>query len=259
MPIPPLLHTDPPLLPMTISPQVKTETSSLHEMIPPLDRQLCQRRVFLLRHGETDWNARGLVQGAGNDLPLNANGRQQAALVAREIAPFRVGVVVSSHLQRASQTAQVIRAQLVGTTQHVVMTEFGEMGFGELEGTALRGPESTEESRNKFKIHEKRLQMDRLEAYPGGGESTADVESRALQGLAKLYEQFPEAESFMIVAHGRFNKVLLSSLLYGDALQFAKVQQGNTCVNVIDQLKDGTYREVLLSYTGHIGRVNNDA
>ena len=56
--------------------------------------------VLLVRHGETDWNTDGLVQGR-TDLPLNARGREQAADVARALAGRGIRRVVSSPLLRA--------------------------------------------------------------------------------------------------------------------------------------------------------------
>ena len=231
-----------------------TRTSTrLQHILPQFDRQTCQRRLFLLRHGETSWNAAGLMQGGGYDIPLNDAGLTQAACLAQELSFLPASVVASSHLQRAQQTAAQL---LLSSEQPVVcLPEFGEMRFGELEGLALRGPQATIDTRNKFRMWNERMQLSKDFSWPGqAGESTADVEQRGLLGLQRLYESFPEEESFFIVAHGRFNKVLLASLLYGNPLAHPKIQQGNTCINVLDQRKDGSYSEVLLNYMNHINR-----
>lgn len=68
-----------------------------------------ETRILLVRHGETDWNTAGLVQGR-TDLPLNARGRDQAREAAAVLAGRGVGRVVSSPLLRATQTAEIIVA-----------------------------------------------------------------------------------------------------------------------------------------------------
>lgn len=64
-------------------------------------------RFLLVRHGETDWNATGRIQGQ-RDVPLNDAGRAQAAALARLLVEFAPDGIVSSDLGRAVATAQVI-------------------------------------------------------------------------------------------------------------------------------------------------------
>lgn len=243
-----------------------TTSSMMLNEIPPFDPLKAQRRIFLLRHGETDWNQRGLMQGGGFDIELNDSGKQQAEMLAQELIGIKnhgIGVVASSHLQRAKQTADILHNTLQQQQvdddfslihQVVCMPEFGEMRFGWLEGTALRGPESTKESRNLFQTENAKMSSSMDYSYPGGGESVRCVETRAKRGVEMLYEQHPEVQAIAIVAHGRLNKILLASLLYNDALQYPAVHQSNTCINVIDYCHDGTYEEVILSYMDHIIR-----
>ena len=66
---------------------------------------------WFLRHGETDWNARGLSQGAV-DVPLNANGEMQAVRAAELLADAGIASIVSSPLARARRTAETIAAAL---------------------------------------------------------------------------------------------------------------------------------------------------
>lgn len=237
--------------------------TGLADRLPrPLDKNLYVRRIVIVRHGETDWNQRGLIQGGGFDIELNENGKEQANRAAQELVDAlsdgnhnNVMVLASSHLQRAAQTADAIHR--LWTSQQiprVIMKEFGEMEFGALEGTALRGPEATHESRELFRDNNRKMTQDKHVCWPGGGESTADVEKRGLRGLEMLTKQYPESDLLVIVAHGRFNKILLASLLYGDALKQSEIEQGNTCINVIDQRKDGQYDQVVINYLEHLHR-----
>ena len=70
-----------------------------------------RRLIFLIRHGETDWNAEGRWQGH-TDVPLNQKGRTQALRVADALRKAGLGGVVSSDLSRARETAQIDCATL---------------------------------------------------------------------------------------------------------------------------------------------------
>jgi broad specificity phosphatase PhoE len=69
------------------------------------------RRVFLFRHGETDWNREGRLQGQ-IDIPLNALGLTQAEALARKLAPHRLEAVLSSDLRRAATTGRIVAEAL---------------------------------------------------------------------------------------------------------------------------------------------------
>jgi glucosyl-3-phosphoglycerate phosphatase len=68
--------------------------------------------LILLRHGETDWNAAGRMQGH-RDIPLNPTGRSQAAAAAPSVAALQPQIIVSSDLQRAAVTAAAV-SELTG-------------------------------------------------------------------------------------------------------------------------------------------------
>ena len=208
------------------------------DFLQPFDKEKYQRRIILVRHGETDWNKRGLMQGGGFDIELNENGKLQARRVAQElinaVADRQNVVLASSHLQRAAQTADIMEEVWKTKHQHleilraVTMKEFGEMRFGSLEGNALRGPEATDESQALFRDNNYKMTQDKHLCWPGGGESTADVQARGLDGLDTLVKRYPDSDLLIIAAHGRFNKIILASLLYEDVLKHSEVEQGNT-------------------------------
>ncbi|MGA7262389.1 MAG: histidine phosphatase family protein, partial [Stellaceae bacterium] len=70
-----------------------------------------ERLLFLFRHGETDWNREGRLQGH-TDTPLNATGLAQAQALAESLRPHRLDVVVSSDLARAQTTARIVAEAL---------------------------------------------------------------------------------------------------------------------------------------------------
>lgn len=106
--------------------------------------------LFLIRHGQTDWNVAGRIQGHA-DIPLNATGIEQAQKVAQFLKKKNISLAAlhSSDLQRAHQTAREIALQFA--LDVILATDLREGNFGKLEGTTrqerdeLYGPMSDEE------------------------------------------------------------------------------------------------------------------
>jgi broad specificity phosphatase PhoE len=141
-------------------------------------------RLMLIRHGETDNNAGGLVQGR-LDLPLNALGQQQASAMGAFLSGEPLVHVACSPLLRARRTAEAVAAPH-GLAPEII-PDLAEMDVGEMEG--LSGPQM----RERF--------PDFLAAWAGpsgpslsmpGGESLEDVQARAWAVVERLREAWPE-------------------------------------------------------------------
>jgi broad specificity phosphatase PhoE len=92
--------------------------------------------IILVRHGETEWNIKGIVQGGGSDLSLNDKGQRQSGLLAGRLVGAPIKAVYSSPMKRALETAGTIAS---GHKQEVIVEQdLREMMLGELEGIALR-------------------------------------------------------------------------------------------------------------------------
>jgi broad specificity phosphatase PhoE len=87
--------------------------------------------LLLARHGETDWNASGRLQGH-TDRPLNAYGRRQAAELARQLRGDGIDAVYASDLARARETAEIVAAEL--GLPVVLEPELRERNWGTWEG-----------------------------------------------------------------------------------------------------------------------------
>lgn len=211
------------------------------------------KRIYLLRHGQTEWNLKGLMQGGTYDIPLNENGLEQAALASEELSGISLDIIVSSHLKRAHQTANVIHQKTQSQAKRLVFSQFGEMKFGNFEGNPIRGPDATEETKSRFELLNDQMIRNLDQPWPGdGGESTRDVEVRSRKGIDEILSRYKEEKHIAIVAHGRTNKILLASLLLNDASQFRTIKQGNTCINVIDfNERENRWSTVLVNYIDH--------
>ncbi|MGE4063906.1 MAG: histidine phosphatase family protein [Rhodospirillaceae bacterium] len=91
---------------------------------------------YFLRHGETDWNRRRVMQGH-TDIALNAAGLRQAQDLAPAVANLPIKTVCTSPLARARRTAEIVN---VNNAAMVVIDELKECGFGIYEGQDASGP-----------------------------------------------------------------------------------------------------------------------
>ena len=89
--------------------------------------------IYLIRHGQTDWNVQGKAQGF-TDIPLNGKGRQQAVEAARKVAKLQIDHIFSSDLSRAKETAEIINSELRLDLPITTDKRIRAYNLGELEG-----------------------------------------------------------------------------------------------------------------------------
>ena len=132
--------------------------------------------LLLVRHGETDWNAEGRLQGH-TDRPLNDFGRRQAIALAEQLAREPLDAVYASDLARARETAEIVAGRLV---LPVVLDEsLREKNWGTWEG----------------------LTPSERDAVEFVGESTAEHRERMLAALRRIAERHPDGR-VLVVTHG---------------------------------------------------------
>lgn len=89
--------------------------------------------IYLIRHGETDWNGKFLFQGHA-DTPLNAAGKRQAAAIGKWLADAGIEHIITSDLKRAYETADIINSRLTVKVAVEKVKNFRERNYGNLEG-----------------------------------------------------------------------------------------------------------------------------
>lgn len=163
-------------------------------------------KLYILRHGETDWNLERRVQGT-TDIPLNEYGRYLARETAKGFENVPIDVVYTSPLSRAKETAQLV---LEGK-EYVLIEEprVQEMCFGKYEGKCISGPRKVQESAefNKFFV-------DTENFVPAEeGESVQDILDRTGEFLQELYTN-PELQdkNILISTHGATMTALLNHI-----------------------------------------------
>lgn len=159
------------------------------------------KRHFLVRHGETDWNVAGRLQGRTN-VPLNRLGRFQAAQVGRVLHQL-VGDVetiayVSSPLTRAVETMRILRTTLDLPAQAFDQDpDLAEISFGRWEG------HTWPDLRRRFGEDVQARDLDPWNFTPPGGESYVQLAARAEAALDRL------AGDAVVVTHGGVIRALL--------------------------------------------------
>lgn len=140
---------------------------------------------YFIRHGETDWNVKGLMQGT-TDITLNDNGRAQARQARAFIADAGITRLISSPLVRAFETAQILNETLgLPLDTHTGLTE---RGFGIYEGRQRGDAPNVGGHVGDGQPHE------RIEAF-------AAVARRASDAIAQALETYPR-DRILFVSHG---------------------------------------------------------
>ncbi len=160
---------------------------------------------LLIRHAETAWNMARRIQGH-SDVPLNANGMQQARLIAERLSDIDLAAIYSSNSSRAFVTARMIAdANGAGVT---VRPELREKSYGEWEG--MTGPEIQAAHPEEFAL----WQDVRDPAFSvTGGESDLDVRARVRLLIEDLRSAHEDGERIALVGHGGSLRAIASELL----------------------------------------------
>ncbi len=148
--------------------------------------------LWIVRHGQTDWNVEGRYQGQA-DQPLNVVGLAQAEAAAKQLRGKTFAAIYSSDLQRARVTAEIIAAELGLPVQ--IDRHLREVNQGEWEGML------TADIQARYAETWSARQQDRLHAAPPGGESLAQVAARVLPAVDEITQRHPDA-AILVVSHG---------------------------------------------------------
>jgi broad specificity phosphatase PhoE len=195
-------------------------------------------KLILVRHGETEWNATGRVQGEA-DIPLNRKGLEQARKVAARLKTEPVDIIYSSSMKRARQTTEAI------AKFHKVPIRYSnlirERKFGKLGGMP------NEEYR---RIREK----EGIEFHlfrPPGGENYMDLQKRVKKFLAMIRKKH-SSQTVVVVSHGGIIRTIITILTKRPLANVHEIEQHNAAVNIIE-LQHGSEPKVrYLNSTEHL-------
>ncbi|MEC5388014.1 histidine phosphatase family protein [Uliginosibacterium sp. H3] len=149
-------------------------------------------RICLVRHGETDWNVARRLQGH-EDMPLNANGRAQAAALAAALAGTRFDAIYSSDLSRAFDTAEAVATRLGMPITRLPAAR--ERNFGVFQGL------TRQEAEQRFPEMQARVARREPDFVPPQGESLRQCFERVAAMLGELADRHA-GQTLLLVAHG---------------------------------------------------------
>lgn len=162
--------------------------------------------LYVIRHGETDWNRLGRIQGR-SDIPLNDKGQEDAKGLSRLLERVRFDHIVSSDLARARETAAVLAD---GRVPHTEDVRLQERAFGPFEGMTV--PEIHQVLRTRHAMTA--TSFDPVEAWPeaSGVETLPQVLERAWR-VIEAWRTPSQDGHVALVTHGNVVHVLLNHLL----------------------------------------------
>lgn len=181
---------------------------------------MAQTQLYLIRHGQTDWNLRAALQGR-TDIPLNETGRRQALEARQRLEGVRFDAVYSSPLRRAMETAVLVSGwpmEKIRADQRLI-----EIAFGPYEGkdTHTLGPAFA-----PFFADPASYQP------PEGGESLNNVLERTADFLAFAASQH-EGQTLLVAGHGAALHAMLTAALANPLEKFWSVSLDNCRVAVL--------------------------
>jgi len=184
-------------------------------------------KIYLIRHGETDWNKKRLLQGK-QDIPLNEKGIRLAELTGEKLSQIKFDKVYASPLNRAYETAL-----LVTGGQYPVEKEprLEEIGYGVCEGTSRDREDPN--LRAYFETPE-------LYRVPEGGESIEALCQRVWSFLQELVQN-PENgdKTVLLVSHGATLQALMLMVRNQPVSAFWKAKELRNCAVTILDVTDG--------------------
>lgn len=190
--------------------------------------------LYLVRHGETDWNVKGLVQGRA-DIPLNEKGEAQARNLAKKLRHIKFAAVFSSDLLRAKRTAEIVAMEkkLTVITKKVLR----ERDFGEFEGKPNPWLESW---RKMLRVGIENLaekERGELLKVHGGVETDEQLMNRFVPFLREVALAY-SGKNVLIVTHGSVLRTFLLRIgFFKDELDSFKATISNA--SYVKVLSDG--------------------
>ncbi|MEA3355197.1 MAG: histidine phosphatase family protein [Patescibacteria group bacterium] len=179
-------------------------------MEPKLDlKKYCT--IYLVRHGQTDWNLKKKMQGH-KDIPLNKNGIKQAQQAAKRLAKIKFDEAFSSDLSRAKQTAEIIALEHKLTIQ--TSKALRERSFGDFQGkTGVQYRQALKTTLDKY---ESLTDKEKLKfKMPYKIENWEKVMVRFISFLRKIAISYPQ-KTVLVASHGGLIRHFLIKLGFAE-------------------------------------------
>ena len=180
-------------------------------------------KIYLVRHGETDWNQAGLLQGQ-TDIALNAQGLEQAREAAERLKEVPFEIAFCSPLIRAKRTAETI----IGDRKITLTTDerLRELNFGPWEGVDIRTIKDA--ASQPFTNPGSYIPPEGAESFAQLYKRSGEFVDQVLLPLEGTYE------TVLVVAHGGVNRSILNPVLNIPVDDFWRMHMGNCATAILD-------------------------
>lgn len=182
------------------------------------------KKIYLVRHGQTEFNKRGIVQGSAVNSSLNDTGRAQADAFYQAYRHIPFDVVYTSALNRSIESVQSFIDQPI---PHFIRPGLNEISWGEMDGKLATATEH-----NEYKDLLARWQQGDIEFKMWGGESPLDVQKRQEPVVAEILNS--PYETILMCMHGRAIRILLSLITKTSLAEMDQFQHANLCLYVLE-------------------------
>ena len=165
------------------------------------------KKIYLIRHGQTDYNLKGFVQGSGVDSDLNQTGKDQAAKFFASYKDIPFKKVYTSKLKRSIQSVEPF---IDGGIPHEAYEGLNEINWGNKDGKEVSFADNT-----YYWNMVKKWRDGELDFKPEGGESPIDLQAKQKEVMNIILSK-KEEDIILICMHGRAMRILLSTILHQD-------------------------------------------
>lgn len=189
-----------------------------------------KKTIYIIRHGETEYNKRGIIQGSGIDSDLNETGIKQAEQFFKAYHHIPFDKIYTSELKR---TQQSVKKFIDAGHSIEVMPEFNEINWGKFEG--LKG---TPESFKEYQAMTDDWKAGLLDRCVEGGETPNQIQRRQKIGLEKIMANKNE-ERVLIAMHGRALRSFMCLLTSTPLQRMDEFKHNNLCLYVVREKENG--------------------
>ncbi|MCS6824282.1 MAG: histidine phosphatase family protein [Cytophagaceae bacterium] len=183
------------------------------------------KKIYLIRHGQTDYNLHGIVQGSGVDSDLNETGRKQAELFYKKYHHVPFKKIYTSTLKRTLQSVEPFLDLGIPVQS---FEGLNEINWGKKEGQKVEDSEH-----DLYFSMIKKWREGHTHLRPEGGESPDEVLQRMLPVIDYIEKQIHE-DIILVCMHGRSIRILLAHLINNDISKMDDYKHENFGLYILD-------------------------
>lgn len=180
-------------------------------------------KLYLVRHGETEWNKASKIQGK-TDTELSAEGIEQAHKLAKRLSNEDINLIFSSSLKRALRTAEIIKEYK--SCRIVKSDKYHEICLGPWEGMTIN------EIEEKYSEHFRVYREDPANFKLPGAETFLDLTERTYNEIINIVNKYDD-KNILLVSHGTTIKAAIIKILGIDIINYNKFRIDNASISII--------------------------